>query len=114
MWIQPQRVQGLRRAVAIAVGEKHTIAMQGLWVPELPKTLDRWALAAELKRTAPRADAADDGGSDADSSSDGDGEGRSLSGLVAMASSPPGARFALTPFFSLTAVHAHVWLCANL
>lgn len=38
-------MQGLRRAVAIAVGEKHSIALQGFWVPRLPTKLDVRALA---------------------------------------------------------------------
>ena len=39
-WIQPARVQGIRRAIAVAVGEKHSIALQGLWLPQLPDNLD--------------------------------------------------------------------------
>lgn len=34
-WIVPQRVQGLRRAVAVAVGEKHSVALQ-VQHPRLP------------------------------------------------------------------------------
>jgi hypothetical protein len=49
VWIHPERVQGLRRAVAVAVGEKHSIALQGFWVPRLPTNLDLKVLLEDLQ-----------------------------------------------------------------
>eukprot|EP00892_Ulva_mutabilis_P000327 jgi/Ulvmu1/10295/UM060_0097.1 len=47
-WIVPQLLQGLRRAVAVAVGEKHSVALQGFWIPKLPDTLDLGVLTNQV------------------------------------------------------------------
>ena len=47
-WINPRRVRGLRRAVAIAVGEKHSVALQGFWIPKLPECLELHVLARKV------------------------------------------------------------------
>lgn len=51
-WITPRRVQGLRRAVAVAVGEKHSVALQGFWIPKLPDSLDLHVLARKVSTGA--------------------------------------------------------------
>lgn len=73
-WITPRRVKGLRRAVAVAVGEKHSVALQGFWIPKLPECLDLHVLARQVstraqQRASQDSDDADGEGDDVDSPS---------------------------------------------
>ena len=106
-WVVPERVKGLRRIVAIAVGEKHSVALQGFWVPNLPKNLDVRALTAQLQR---KSNAGNMSPESSRSSDDGIGTGnnqQALSALAALARSPP----ACGPICCLWLRAAHLSAC---
>ena len=105
-------MQGLRRAVAIAVGEKHSIALQGFWVPRLPTELDARALAeggAQARaQLSPQSSGDGDGAHDAAHS-------RSIGGLMQIARSPAPPQCATASCLHLVAwrfadEHAHMYI----
>jgi hypothetical protein len=93
-WIKPQRVQGLRRAVAIAVGEKHSVALQGVWVPKLPQKLDMRVLVEDMHGSAKEEELSPQSSSDSGDGPQGGRAGRSIEALAAIALSPPMTMFA--------------------
>jgi hypothetical protein len=96
-WIQPERVQGLRRAVAIAVGEKHSVALQGFWVPTLPKDLDLRSLSAQLQHASTAGALSPDCTEDDLGLTREDTQpARDMSALAAFARSPPTCAASLT------------------